>query len=121
MVEMLMNVSGPSVAKVLRETVQFPRAMVVIHDSLGHKVDVLSPRLGGSANGHNGVKSLISAIGTPDFHRFRIGIGKNDIDAAAYVLQRLSSHERQFWGPEGRGLELVLKQLGKIAADLTTS
>lgn len=115
-----MNVSGPSVAKVLRKTVQSPQAMIVIHDSLGHKLDVLSPRLGGSANGHNGVKSIISAAGTPDFHRFRIGIGKNDIDAAEYVLQRLSGHERQFWGPGGRGLELVLKQIGRIAADRGT-
>lgn len=113
-----MNISGPSVAKILRKTVQSPQAMIIVHDSLGHKIDVLSSRLGGSANGHNGVKSVISAVGTQDFHRFRIGIGKNDIDAAEYVLQRLSGHERQFWAPDGPGMELIFRQMAKISASL---
>ena len=114
--ESLMNVSGPSVQKILRKTSHTPRSLVVIHDSLGHKPDVVSWRLGGSANGHNGVKSVISALGTPDFHRLRIGIGKNEgIDAAEYVLQKLSNHERAFWGPYGQGLDIVLKNIERIA------
>jgi len=114
--ESLMNVSGPSVQKILRKTSHTPQSLVVIHDSLGHKLDVVSRRLGGSANGHNGVKSVISALGTPDFHRLRIGIGKNNgVDAAEYVLQRLSNHERIFWGAYGQGLDLVLKNIEQIA------
>jgi peptidyl-tRNA hydrolase, PTH1 family len=116
-----MNISGPSVAKILRKTVQIPKAMVLIHDSLGHKTEVVSPRLGGSANGHNGVKSVISALGTPEFHRLRVGIGKNDIDAAEFVLQRLSNHERQFWSSNGPGMDLVLQRLGTIAADFSVT
>ena len=114
--ESLMNVSGPSVQKTLRKTLHTPQSLVVIHDSLGHKLDVVSWRLGGSANGHNGVKSVISALGTPNFHRLRIGIGKNEgIDAAEYVLQKLSNHERMFWGPSGQGLDTVLKNIEQIA------
>lgn len=111
-----MNVSGPSVQKILRKTSHTPQSLVIIHDSLGHKLEVVSRRLGGSANGHNGVKSVISALGTPDFHRLRIGIGKNEgIDAAEYVLQKLSNHERTFWGTYGQGLDLVLKNVEQIA------
>ena len=114
--ESLMNVSGPSVQKILRKTSHTPQGLVIIHDSLGHKLDVVSWRLGGSANGHNGVKSVISALGTPGFHRLRIGIGKNEgIDAADYVLQKLSNHERTFWGTYGQGLDLVLKNIERIA------
>ncbi|KAF9784406.1 peptidyl-tRNA hydrolase [Thelephora terrestris] len=112
----LMNVSGPSVQKILRKSSHTPQSLVLIHDSLGHKLDVVSWRLGGSANGHNGVKSVISALGTPDFHRLRIGIGRNEgIDAAEYVLQKLSNHERTFWAPYGQGLDTVLKDVERIA------
>ena len=111
-----MNVSGPSVQKIIRKSSHTPQSLVIIHDSLGHKLDVVSWRLGGSANGHNGVKSVISAIGTPDFHRLRIGIGKNEgVDAADYVLQKLSNHERMFWGPYGQGLDTILKNVERIA------
>lgn len=111
-----MNVSGPSVQKILRKSSHTPQSLVLIHDSLGHKLDVVSWRLGGSANGHNGVKSVISALGTPEFHRLRIGIGRNEgVDAAEYVLQNLSNRERAFWAPYGQGLDIVLKTIERIA------
>jgi PTH1 family peptidyl-tRNA hydrolase len=112
-----MNVSGTSIAAVLRKTVKSPRSMIVIHDSLSHKVESLSVKLGGSANGHNGIKSVISALGGEmGFHRFRIGIGRNlGSDAAEYVLHKLTSHERQFWGKSGEGLDLVVRELSKVA------
>lgn len=111
-----MNVSGPSVQKILRKASHTPQSLVLIHDSLSHKLEVASWRLGGSANGHNGVRSVISALGTPDFHRLRIGIGRNEgIDAAEYVLQSLSNHERAFWAPYGQGLDIVLKNIERIA------
>lgn len=112
----LMNVSGPSVQKILRKTSHSPQSLVLIHDSLGHKAEVVAWRLGGSANGHNGVKSVISALGTPDFHRLRIGIGRNEgVDTAEYVLQKLSNYERTFWSPSGKGLDAVLKNIERIA------
>ncbi|KAG5729572.1 Peptidyl-tRNA hydrolase [Termitomyces sp. T112] len=110
----LMNVSGPSIAAVCRKTVQSPKSMIVISDSLSHKVETMHTRLGGSANGHNGVKSIISALGNDmNFHRFRIGIGRDDTDAATYVMNKLSSHERHFWANEG--LDLLLSGIEKVA------
>ncbi|KAG6830070.1 hypothetical protein H0H92_002360 [Tricholoma furcatifolium] len=110
----LMNVSGPSIAVACRSTVGNPSSMIVISDSLSHKVETIHSRLGGSANGHNGVKSIISALGNDmNFHRFRVGIGRDDTDAATYVLRKLPSHERRFW--ENEGLDRVLSEIEKIA------
>jgi PTH1 family peptidyl-tRNA hydrolase len=114
-----MNISGPSVAAAFRKTVKYPSSLIVISDSLSHKVETLSVRLGGSANGHNGVKSVISALGGEmGFYRFRVGIGRDETDAATYVLCKLSSHERQFWGNEG--VDLALREIEKIARKTPT-
>ncbi|EGN99936.1 hypothetical protein SERLA73DRAFT_180266 [Serpula lacrymans var. lacrymans S7.3] len=113
----LMNVTGSAVVSALRKTVKSPSAMVVIHDSLSHRPKTISPKYGGSANGHNGVRSLISALGGEmDFHRLRIGIGRDGGDVAEYVLGELSFEEKQFWRDSGRGVDLVLKEIEKIAS-----
>ncbi|KAI0305663.1 peptidyl-tRNA hydrolase [Multifurca ochricompacta] len=106
-----MNISGPPVSMALRKTARMPSSLVVIHDSLEHKPTVLSPKFGGSANGHNGIRSLISALGTKDFHRLRLGIGKPASDVADYVLTKLPNFERQFWGLDGQGLDLLWEQI----------
>jgi len=110
----LMNISGPSIAATYRKTVTNLKSLVVITDSLMHPSEKLSVKIGGSANGHNGMKSVIAALGggETEFYRFRIGIGRNDGDAAAYVLSKLSSHERRFWADEG--LDLILAELETV-------
>ncbi|KAI6125759.1 peptidyl-tRNA hydrolase [Pisolithus croceorrhizus] len=112
----LMNITGPSVASALRNTVKLPTSMVVVHDSLDHKVKVLSVKLGGSANGHNGVRSVIDALGAnADFYRFRIGIGRDRaVDPAEYVLSKMPPDELQHWNDVG--LDRVCIELGKIAS-----
>lgn len=110
-----MNISGPSVAAALRKTVTSPSSMIIIHDSLSHRVETLSVKFGGSANGHNGLKSVISALGGEmGFHRFRVGIGRDQTDAADYVLRKLSSHERQCWGDDGEGIDLILREIERV-------
>ncbi|KAI6046127.1 peptidyl-tRNA hydrolase [Pisolithus marmoratus] len=112
----LMNITGPSVASVLRNTVKLPTSVIVVHDSLDHKVKVLSVKLGGSANGHNGVRSVINALGAnADFYRFRIGIGRDRaVDPAEYVLSNMPLDELLHWN--GVGLDRVCDELGKIAS-----
>ncbi|KIJ68130.1 hypothetical protein HYDPIDRAFT_107786 [Hydnomerulius pinastri MD-312] len=110
----LMNITGPAVAAALRHTAKTPGAMVVIHDSLDHKPRALSVKFGGSANGHNGVRSVISSLGgDANFYRFRVGIGRNG-DAAAYVLSKLPADEAAYWDL-GDGLGQVCNELEKIA------
>ncbi|KAF8629134.1 hypothetical protein AX17_005720 [Amanita inopinata Kibby_2008] len=110
----LMNICGPSIAATYRKTVTSPGSLIVITDSLQHRVESLSVKLGGSANGHNGVKSVIAALGGETaFYRFRIGIGRDETEAATYVMRKLPSHERHFWANEG--LDLIFSELEKIA------
>lgn len=115
--ESLMNVSGPSIVSALRQSSKLPSSLILVSDSLSHRVESLHLRFGGSANGHNGVKSVIKALGNDDqFYRLRVGIGKNEgVDAAEYVMRRLSQHERGFWGEEhGEGVDLVMREVGKV-------
>ncbi len=71
-----MNLSGEAVAKALRDTKLTPEQLWVVHDELDLPLCRIRIRRGGSGAGHNGVLSIISALGTPDFVRFRVGIGK---------------------------------------------
>jgi peptidyl-tRNA hydrolase, PTH1 family len=108
-----MNVSGPSIATAYRATVKSPSQMIVLCDSLSHDVGGLSVKFGGSANGHNGVKSIISALGGElGFYRFRLGVGRGSTNPADYVMGRLSSHERQYW--QGEGLDRVIEEIETI-------
>lgn len=108
-----MNISGPSVAATLHKTARSPTSLIVLADSLDHKPETLSVKHGGSPNGHNGIKSIISALGGElGFYRFRIGIGRDDSAPATYVMGNLSSHERQFW--DDQGLDLVLARIENV-------
>ena len=114
--EALMNISGPPVAAALKTLSIPPSHMIVVHDSLDHKPMKVSPKFGGSASGHNGVRSIIASLGgTKDFHRLRIGIGRDQSDPAAYVLGRLSAEERDFW-LHGEGVHAAWSALVKIMA-----
>lgn len=118
-----MNISGRPVVQMLRQTAIKPANMIVIHDSLDHKPCALSPKFGGSAGGHNGVRSIIAALGNDvDFHRLRLGIGRGGpggggggIDVADFVLGPLSAREREFWSaPTGPGSDLVWNEMTRI-------
>jgi PTH1 family peptidyl-tRNA hydrolase len=71
-----MNLSGQAVAKAVRDTHVSPPNVWVVYDELDLPLCKMRIRHGGSGAGHNGVLSLISSLGTPDFVRFRVGIGK---------------------------------------------
>ncbi len=70
--------------------------MVVLHDELDIPFDTLRVKLGGGDNGHNGLKSLRKALGTGDFYRVRIGIGRppGRQDPADFVLKPFAAAER---------------------------
>ena len=71
-----MNLSGQAVAKAVRDVHVPPRSVWVVYDELDLPLCKMRIRRGGSGAGHNGVLSLIGSLGTPDFVRFRVGIGK---------------------------------------------
>lgn len=92
-----MNLSGSAVAKALRDTNLGPQQLWVVHDELDLPLCRMRIRRGGSGAGHNGVLSVIAALGTPDFARFRVGIGKpsRKVSHAGrhYVLGRFTKAE----------------------------
>ena len=92
-----MNLSGEAVARALRDTKLTPEQLWVVHDELDLPLCRLRVKRGGSGAGHNGVLSIISSLGTPDFVRFRVGIGKparkGSPAGRSYVLGRFTKAE----------------------------
>jgi PTH1 family peptidyl-tRNA hydrolase len=90
-----MNRSGDAVAAALRDVGVGPSWCWVVHDELDLPLCRLRLRLGGSDAGNNGVKSILGALGTDQFWRFRIGVGKPPTSRRGvdYVLGRWSRAE----------------------------
>jgi PTH1 family peptidyl-tRNA hydrolase len=74
--ETFMNESGRSVAPALRFYKLPPERLVVVHDELDLELGDVRAKEGGGLAGHNGLRSLAEALGTQDFLRVRIGIGR---------------------------------------------
>jgi len=82
-----MNDSGRAVRKLADFGKVAPDHIVVVHDELDLDLGRLRVKLGGGDNGHNGLKSIRSHLGTGDFYRVRIGIGRpTGGDTVNYVL-----------------------------------
>ncbi len=76
-----MNSSGDAVAKVAKFYKIAPQDLLVIYDDLDLPLGKLRLRPRGSAGGHHGMESIIARIGTTDFPRLRVGIGRPNPDA----------------------------------------
>jgi peptidyl-tRNA hydrolase, PTH1 family len=74
--ETFMNLSGLSVAALIQELEISPEDIIVLYDELALPLGTIRIRERGSANGHNGVKSISGALGTEEWLRIRIGVGK---------------------------------------------
>jgi PTH1 family peptidyl-tRNA hydrolase len=71
-----MNVSGPAVARISRRLRVGPADLIIVFDDLDLPLGKVRIRVKGSAGGHNGVRSLIEALGTEEFRRVKVGIGR---------------------------------------------
>ncbi len=92
-----MNLSGGPVAA-LRDFFKLPAdRIVVVHDELDIPFGTLRVKLGGGDNGHNGLRSVRTALGTGEFYRVRFGVGRpaGRQDPADYVLSDFSAAERK--------------------------
>jgi peptidyl-tRNA hydrolase, PTH1 family len=74
--ETYMNVSGSSVAAATRFFKVDPGSLLIVHDDVDLEACRLQARLGGGLAGHNGLRSIAEALGTQDFLRLRIGVGR---------------------------------------------
>ena len=96
-----MNVSGPPLKGLLREFQLTPSELIVVHDDLDLEPGRLRIKLAGGHGGHNGIKSIIEALGSPQFVRVKIGIGRPapGQDAADYVLEPVTKDEMTVFEP----------------------
>jgi PTH1 family peptidyl-tRNA hydrolase len=93
-----MNLSGEAV----RQAADFykvpPQRVLVVSDDVSLPVGKLRVRSGGSAGGHNGLKSIISHLGSEDFPRVKLGVGEKphpDYDLAEWVLGRFTGEDKK--------------------------
>jgi PTH1 family peptidyl-tRNA hydrolase len=91
-----MNESGRQVGPLAKFYSVAPADVIVIHDELDIDFGRLRLKLGGGEGGHNGLRSVANALGTKDFQRVRIGIGRppGRKDPAAFVLENFTAAER---------------------------
>lgn len=91
-----MNTSGGPVSALAKYFDVPAERVIVIHDELDLPFDTLKLKQGGGHGGHNGLRDIAKALGSPDFLRVRIGIGRppGQQDAADYVLRPFASSER---------------------------
>jgi PTH1 family peptidyl-tRNA hydrolase len=92
-----MNESGGPVSALARFYSVPPERLVVVHDELDLDPGTIRLKRGGGEGGHNGLRSVSSALGTRDYLRVRVGIGRppGRMDPADYVLRDFSAAERK--------------------------
>ncbi|GAT00510.1 aminoacyl-tRNA hydrolase [Mycolicibacterium fortuitum] len=91
-----MNESGRQVGPLAKFYSVPPGRIVVIHDELDIDFGRIRLKVGGGEGGHNGLRSVASALGSKDFQRVRIGVGRppGREDPAAFVLEAFTAAER---------------------------
>lgn len=91
-----MNESGGPVNAVLAYHGATPSDLLVLHDDIDLPFGRLRLQVGGGSGGHNGVRSVEKALGTKDFSRLKIGVGRppGSMDPADYVLRPFTKKER---------------------------
>lgn len=93
-----MNLSGEAVGEAARFYKIAPDHVLVISDDVDLPLGKLRIRTGGSAGGHNGLKSIIQHLGTDQFPRLKVGVGGKphpDYDMADWVLGKLQGEDKQ--------------------------
>jgi len=96
-----MNITGPPLKGLLREYALTADDLILVHDDLDLDLGRLRIKQSGGHGGHNGIKSVIGAIGTAQFVRIKIGIGRPAPreDSADYVLEPFTKAEGEILNP----------------------
>ncbi len=119
-----MNLSGQSVAGLLKKWDASAEDLIVLVDDVDLPLGSLRIRLRGSAGGHNGLKSIIGAIGTDQFVRVRMGAGPDRVveDLVSYVLARFRKKDMEtvaeMAGRAAEAVRIILKEGPEKAMNL---
>ena len=111
-----MNLSGNVARKLLAYFKVDVSNLIVIHDDLDLPLGTVRLKSGGGDAGHKGLKSIITCLGSADFMRVRMGIGKpaDRTPVEDYVLQKFNSDESTL-------LQQIIKSASEATADIITS
>ncbi len=109
-----MNLSGESVAPIVKYHNATAADLLVVQDDIDLAVGRLRIRKGGSCGGHNGVRNIIERLGTPDFARLKVGVGKGSSNVVAHVLGKFDPATRQT-------MDRVVAEAAKAAAEVVRS
>ena len=121
--ETFMNLSGLAVTSLLKELELGTPAkdLIVLYDELAFPLGRIKVAERGSANGHNGIKSILSSLGTPDWIRIRIGVGKSTpegrgvrVGGSDYLLAPLRRMQMQ---ELEEGIDLAVRAVEKVLKD----
>ena len=107
-----MNASGQAIQGLLQFFKIEPSDLLVIVDDVNLELGRLRARAAGSAGGHNGLKSIAAALGTGEFARLRVGVGRGD------ARRDLADHVLAAFEPEERPIVAEAVSRGAEAADL---
>jgi PTH1 family peptidyl-tRNA hydrolase len=111
-----MNRSGASVAPACQSLGVEPGDLIVIHDEIDLAFGCLRIKVDGGHGGHNGLRSIVAALGETGFNRLRMGVGRPPLggDVSGHVLSRFSAGERtqleKYLEVAADALELLVKR-----------
>lgn len=109
-----MNLSGNSVAPVVKYHNCTAADLLVVQDDIDLPVGRLRIRANGSCGGHNGIRNIIERLGTQAFARLKIGVGKDKSDVIGHVLGKFDPETR-------KTMDLVVAEAVKAAAAILQS
>ena len=90
-----MNLSGEAVAPIVKYHNATAADLLVVQDDIDLPVGRLRVRKNGSCGGHNGIRNIIERLGTTEFARIKIGVGKDRSDVIAHVLGKFDPETRR--------------------------
>ncbi len=110
-----MNRSGQSVGKIARYYKLLPEEILVVHDELDFNPGVVKLKKDGGHAGHNGLRDIIAHLGSKDFYRLRLGIGRPPAGKVVVDFV-LSSPSKQEWEMLVNAFDLSRSFIGQMVA-----
>ena len=104
-----MNLSGESVAPLVKYSNATASDLLVVQDDIDLPVGRMRVRKNGSCGGHNGIRNIIERLGTPDFARLKLGVGKDKSNVIGHVLGKFDPATR-------KTMDIVVAEAVKAAA-----
>lgn len=107
-----MNLSWESIWAVANFYKIVPQDILIIHDEIDLPTGKIQLKLGGSSAGHNGLKSAIEKLWSPDFWRLRIGVDRpaNQNDVADYVLSTFKPEEKELLAEQEEKIQWLINE-----------